>query len=78
MVETIKAKASKSPVTTWGGVIAALGALILAVGEATGNDAVKAAGATVGGIGTLVLGMGARDHGVTSEQAGAAPKDGAK
>lgn len=74
MVDVLK-KASRSPVTTWGGVIAALGALILAVGEALGNDAVKAAGATVGGIGTLVLGVGARDHGVTSEAAGAKPPE---
>ena len=68
----------KSSVTTWGGVVASLGALLLALGEALGNDALKAAGATVAGIGTLVLGVGARDHGVTSEQAGLKAPEGTK
>lgn len=63
-------KASKSPVTTWGGVVAALGALVVALGEALGNPKVAAAGATLTALGTLVLGFGARDHGVTSEAAG--------
>lgn len=61
----------KSSVTTWGGVVAALGALVVAIGEAVGKPTVAAVGAGITSLGTLVLGVGARDHGVTSEQAGA-------
>ena len=62
---------SKSPVTTWSGVIAALGALAVSIGEALGNPKISAAGAALLALGTAVLGLSARDHGATSEQAGA-------
>lgn len=61
----------KSSVTTWGGVVAALGGLVVAIGEALGKPAVAAIGAGITSLGVLVLGTAARDNGVTSEQAGA-------
>jgi hypothetical protein len=63
--------AKKSPVTTWGGVIAALGAFLAVLGEALGKPQVAAVGLAIGGIGSAVLGVGARDHSVSPEQAGA-------
>jgi hypothetical protein len=63
--------AKKSPLTTWGGVLGALGGLVLAIGEAMGHDGAKAIGSGIMGLAALVVGAAARDHGVTSEQAGA-------
>jgi hypothetical protein len=68
--------AKKSPVTTWGGVLAALGAFLAALGEAIGKPQVAALGLAIGGVGGAVLGVGARDHSVSSEKAGVAPEGG--
>jgi hypothetical protein len=65
-----KSGAKKSPATTFGGVVGALGALVFALGEALGKESVKAIGVLITGLGTALIGMNARDHNVTSEQAG--------
>lgn len=54
--------------TTVGGLAGSLGTTIAGFAH---DDVMKGAGAILGGIGLLLLGLAARDNSVTSEQAGA-------
>ncbi len=57
--------------TTVTGIIAALGAILTAVG--TDNSTIKIIGLVLTIIGTAGMGLAARDHGVSSAAAGITP-----
>jgi hypothetical protein len=55
--------------TTVGGILAAIGTAMQAI------ESLRLWGAAIGAIGVAILGMAARDNGVSSEAAGVKPPD---
>lgn len=73
MPETITTATTGSPKTTLAGLVAAIGVALLAGGDYFDLASLKAIGGLVASVGSALVGMAARDHGVTSEQAGLKP-----
>lgn len=61
----------KSWKTTLGGIVTAIGAFLIASEDANA----KLIGGVLAAVGALLTGFTARDNSVTSEQAGAKPKN---